>query len=72
MCRSIVLQTISFPTALFLLFLVLKITKAINWRWIWVCSPLWLTIVLPLVALALLAVFIGVALTWMVIVEMLK
>lgn len=26
----------------FLIFLILKITRKINWPWIWVLSPLWI------------------------------
>jgi hypothetical protein len=32
-------------TVLFLIFLVLKLTKTIDWSWWWVTSPLWLPIV---------------------------
>jgi len=27
---------------LFIVFLILKLTHTIDWRWIWVCSPLWI------------------------------
>ena len=30
------------PLILFLIFLVLKLTKQINWSWWWVTSPLWI------------------------------
>lgn len=36
----------SFATVLFLIFLVLKLTKTINWSWWWVTSPLWLPVVI--------------------------
>lgn len=29
-------------TALFLIFLVLKLTENITWSWLWVLSPLWI------------------------------
>jgi hypothetical protein len=32
----------SLSTVLFLIFLVLKLTGAINWSWWWVTSPLWI------------------------------
>lgn len=42
---------IGFPGALFITFLVLKLTGVINWSWWWVTSPLW-GVVLIAVALA--------------------
>lgn len=33
-------------TVLFLIFLVLKLCKIINWSWLWVFSPLWIGIIL--------------------------
>lgn len=33
---------ISFGGLLFLVFLVLKLTKTIDWSWWWVTSPLWI------------------------------
>ena len=30
------------PLILFLIFLVLKLTKQIDWSWWWVTSPLWI------------------------------
>ena len=32
----------SFGTLLFLVFLILQLTKTIDWSWWWVTSPLWL------------------------------
>ncbi len=34
----------SLSTVLFLIFLILKLTKTIDWSWWWVTSPLWLPI----------------------------
>lgn len=34
--------SITFGGVLFIVFLVLKLTHFIDWKWIWVCSPLWL------------------------------
>lgn len=43
---------IGFLDALQLVFIVLKLCKVINWRWIWVLAPLWVgTVVALLVAL---------------------
>mgnify|MGYP000483185888 CR=1 FL=1 len=39
----------SFTTVLFLIFLVLKLTKTINWSWWWVTSPLWIPLVLGII-----------------------
>ena len=38
-------------TILFVVFLVLKLTKVIAWSWWWVLSPLWIPAVLVLVVL---------------------
>lgn len=43
-----------FCTTLFLIFLVLKLTKVITWSWWWVFSPFWLPVVLLLAIIALL------------------
>ena len=39
---------------LFLIFLVLKLTGVINWSWWWVTSPLWGSLLLILIPLAIL------------------
>ena len=33
---------IGLTTVLFLIFLVLKLCKIINWSWLWIFSPLWI------------------------------
>ena len=33
---------------LFLIFLILKLCKIINWSWLWIFSPLWISLVLYL------------------------
>ena len=43
----------SFFNLLFIVFLVLKLTKVINWSWWWVTAPLWGPIVFVLGVLAL-------------------
>lgn len=35
---------IGFPGLLTLIFIVLKLTDYIDWSWIWVLSPIWITI----------------------------
>ena len=38
----------SISTVLTLIFVVLKLCKIIEWNWIWVLSPLWISIILYL------------------------
>jgi hypothetical protein len=44
-----------FPGWLTILFIGLKLTGHITWPWLWVLSPLWITI---LIALFILAIFV--------------
>ena len=37
---------IGFAGALFIVFLVLKLTGVIAWSWLWVTSPLWIVAIL--------------------------
>ncbi len=37
------------PLILFLIFLVLKLTKQIDWSWWWVTSPIWIIFLIALV-----------------------
>ena len=34
---------IGFTSLLTIAFIVLKLTKVINWSWIWVLSPIWIS-----------------------------
>lgn len=45
----------SFPSLLTLLFIGLKLTGYIDWSWIWILSPLWISWILILVFLIALA-----------------
>lgn len=36
----------SLPVVLTIIFVILKLTKHINWSWVWVFSPLWISFVL--------------------------
>ncbi len=38
----------TFPALLTILFIGLKLTGYIAWSWLWVLSPVWISIVLPL------------------------
>lgn len=33
---------ITFPCALFLIFMTLKLCNIVDWSWIWVTAPLWI------------------------------
>lgn len=48
-------------TALFITFLVLKLTNVITWSWWWVTSPLWIPVlfVLAMIGVILIAAVIG-------------
>jgi len=37
---------IGFGGLLTVAFIVLKLTKVINWSWVWVLSPLWISVLL--------------------------
>ena len=41
----------SFGGTLALIFIVLKLTDNIDWNWIWVSSPIWLTILFTIVTI---------------------
>ena len=40
----------SWTTILQIVFIVLKLCKVINWKWIWVLAPTWMSICLAIVA----------------------
>ena len=46
---------ISFTGALTVLFIGLKLTHVINWPWLWVLSPLWIS---ALIAIAILTIIL--------------
>lgn len=49
--------TLSFPSVLFLVFLVLKLCEVITWSWWLVTMPLWLIPALALVAILIITSF---------------
>lgn len=49
---------IGFSGLLTLVFIVLKLCKVINWSWIWVLSPIWITAIIGIVLLIILILFI--------------
>ena len=44
---------IGFAGALTIVFIVLKLCKVINWSWIWVLSPLWISAALGILLLVI-------------------
>ena len=42
-----------FADILLIAFVILKITKVIDWNWFWVLSPLWISILLGLAILSI-------------------
>ena len=49
---------IGFTGLLTVAFIVLKLTGVIDWRWLWVLSPIWIT---ALIAIAILLIVVLVA-----------
>lgn len=47
---------ISFPTLLFIVFLILKLTNVIDWSWWWVTSPLWISAGLTLLIMGIIVI----------------
>ena len=41
---------ITLPWVLTIVFIVLKLCKVINWKWIWVFAPVWICLAVTLVA----------------------
>lgn len=46
---------------LFLIFMVLKLTNNIDWSWWWITSPLWIPVLLIVIALGIAALVVIVA-----------
>lgn len=44
---------LSFTTLLTVLFIGLKLANCINWSWVWVLSPLWISAILYLISIVL-------------------
>lgn len=49
--------------ALFIIFLVLKLTHIIDWSWLWVLSPLWIPVAVVVAVLFGIAGIAGVGLS---------
>jgi len=52
---------VSFTGILTIVFIVLKLTGFINWSWVWVLSPLWISVVIVAIILliAMILMFIS-------------
>jgi hypothetical protein len=48
---------IGFTGALTVLFVALKLTHVINWPWLWVLSPIWISLLLAIAVLAIMLIF---------------
>lgn len=44
---------IGFCGLLTIVFIVLKLLKIINWSWWWVLSPVWITVIIGIVSVAI-------------------
>jgi hypothetical protein len=47
---------VSFAGLLTIIFIVLKLIGVINWSWIWVLSPLWISLCVVVIFLIILAI----------------
>ena len=50
---------LSFAEVLQLIFIVLKLCKVINWKWVWVLCPTWITIIFVVVILIIWNIIAG-------------
>ena len=41
---------LTLPWVLTIVFMVLKLCKVINWKWVWIFAPVWLSLALAVVA----------------------
>ena len=51
---------IGFTGLLTVLFVGLKLTNVIAWSWVWVLSPIWISVLLLIIFLSIAAIFIAV------------
>lgn len=50
---------IGFTELLQIAFIVLKLCKVINWSWLWVLAPLWISLVLAVIWAIILGIWIN-------------
>jgi len=48
---------ISFTGALTVLFIALKLTHVISWPWLWVLSPIWISLLIGLTVIGVMFIF---------------
>lgn len=48
-----------FSGALTIVFIVLKLCKVITWSWFWVLSPIWISVILTIILLAIIMIIYG-------------
>ena len=48
-------------TDLFIIFLILKLANIITWNWWWVTGPLWIPILIGVIALCILIIIAGIS-----------
>lgn len=53
---------ISVSTLLTIVFVVLKLIGVINWSWVWVLAPLWISVLLS-IAIIIICVILGILFT---------
>ena len=56
------IEGIGLPMILFIVFLILKLCKVIDWSWWWVTSPLWIMLIL-IIAVTILYIAVGFIMT---------
>lgn len=49
---------IGFAGLLTIVFIVLKLCKIINWSWVWVLSPIWISAILATLLLVILIIIV--------------
>ena len=50
---------IAFGTVLGIIFIILKLCKVINWSWLWVLSPFWISWVLALIIFVIFIIWVS-------------
>lgn len=50
---------IGFTGLLTIVFIVLKLTKVINWSWWWVLSPMWISFIIGVVVVVISAIVVA-------------
>lgn len=51
---------VGFAGLLTIAFIVLKLTEVIDWPWLWVLSPLWISLLIGVGVLIAVLVFVGI------------